>query len=1617
MNTSRPVLTAALAALAALLLSTPAIAGVIPVNNPSFEDPVLAAGTWSNTLNGWSDAGNAAKRFVTHDAGFNNGGNNHLGMEQGWQVWQDFPATVYEPFTIYALRAAAGHRAVGNNTVAGNISRIVFTNTAEVSHDWSDFNAFTGTAAGTFGQMLHRHSTGGSGGRIGTPLRVKLESPGIGRSHFDNIRLTSCGTFTGGDAGEGLDLQGDFQYAVNMGTNGAPGQIGDAVFTADTAAGVTLSNAGAIIDNYSAPNYGATTNDDRLEQAMRSIRHRGTNGNMTVTLGSLQRGRSYKLQLLFVEECCDRAFDVKVNGVTVFEDFRLQDFGVSGAPLVITHSFFATGTTASIVLDGNGITDTTLDRNPTLSAFTLERGFFVTTAANDGAGSLRQALTDAAARAGADVITFNPAVFNGEAADTITLATQLSVTDTAGVTIDASGIAAGVTVSGNNLVRVFHVNSTGPVTLRGLTVARGRDTYGAGCATAGTGLTLLENCTVQGNVATNGSGGLDVDINARLTLVNCTVTGNTASFGGGIAMNSATSTLVMRHCTVAGNTGTFCCGGVVARGSVTVENCIIAGNTGPGGFGPDINLETPTFTRQGVNLIGNNTSVEAIFPAGLPNANGDLAGTSAVLLPARLGPLTNNGGPTMTMMPQPNSPALDRIAASTLTTDQRGLPRVMWGKADIGAVEAGTATCYAWEVREFRRTPATALATLADAEALVADVAATMVTGAPQVFNFHDPQTNPAASGFFNGDTPFVANTAADDNDFVTVGRTFIRITAEDDYTFGFSSDDGARLRVFGATFTSSTRLNAANPANPAHSGDTLSFPGLTGNADTLGVCHLTPGVYPVEFLAWERIGGAYAEVFAARGAKTAVDGSFRLIGDDGSGPLGLGAPAALMVKDDPFTANDGGYTVTDTNGPFAGPWTYNAGAGTWSTAGQAAELGRAPSTALTTPAIPINQMGETRVQFTHRYSFEAGRWDGGQLQVSVNGGAFTAVPDAAFTANGYNGTVLSNSRSALKGQRAFVETSADYATPAFITSSASLGMIQSGDTVQLRFLAAFDTNTSPAPAWEITSVTVDQPGGWGVTVIRNGANSLAAAVNQVLLHWCGTPQTGATTVFAPVINFTDPQAGGGGHGQTQANFPGDTAADDDSFAMGARTTITVPQDGDYTFCILADDSVRFRVKGSRGWTVAGGAAPVALADGFQTNGCCADVFGQVYLQSGTHEVELIFNEIGGAAYVGLWAAPGRLAIFDAQTARYFTPVGTNVTGSSTTFALGVQSGAAVPPVNDNFANAIPLAGAIVSTSGCNVGATLETGEPATAEDELRNSVWWNWTAPATGPVVVDTFGSNFDTFLAVHTGGTLTTLTLVGENDDANAASNSAVNFTATAGTVYRIRVGGFGGTTGSIRLQIGPGPANDSFAAPTALGSPASLFLTGSNLGATAQPGEPQHHGVGNPASGSVWFTWTAPATGDYIIDTIGSDFDTVLAVYSGTALNALTRLVSDDDGGATGNNESRLVLFATAGTTYRIVIDGYDSEARGRFLLNITPIPVITAYSLRNGPADTRIFNLRWRSEPYVIYQVQSSSDLRTWTPVTTCTASEGTETDLDIESIPAATGRLYFRVARQ
>jgi PASTA domain/F5/8 type C domain len=132
----------------------------------------------------------------------------------------------------------------------------------------------------------------------------------------------------------------------------------------------------------------------------------------------------------------------------------------------------------------------------------------------------------------------------------------------------------------------------------------------------------------------------------------------------------------------------------------------------------------------------------------------------------------------------------------------------------------------------------------------------------------------------------------------------------------------------------------------------------------------------------------------------------------------------------------------------------------------------------------------------------------------------------------------------------------------------------------------------------------------------------------------------------------------------------------------------------------------------------------------------------------------------------------------------------------------------AAPPANDEFAAAQTLTGESGTAAGTNVDATAETGEPAHWPTGGGRSAWFSWTAPSDGPVTFETCTADFDTVLAVYTGGSVAALTRVAASDDA-CDFGSRVGFSASAGSQYRIAVDGYRTAVGTFSLAWRRAPA----------------------------------------------------------------------------------------------------------------------------------------------------------------------------------------------------------------
>jgi len=266
-----------------------------------------------------------------------------------------------------------------------------------------------------------------------------------------------------------------------------------------------------------------------------------------------------------------------------------------------------------------------------------------------GAGSLRQAILDVIPGGS---ITFDPTL----SGDVITLNSELLLNK--GVTIDASSLPDGLTISGGGSDRIFRVDASGNLMLRCLTLSSGNGvgavSSGSGGAIYNSGIVTLERCTLNGNTAALNGGAILNTLSATLTITSSTLSGNSSSQNGGAIANFGT--VILESSTLSSNAAVSSGGGIYnpLPASLTLYNTIVAGNT----------------PATCLNIAGN------------WSGNHNLTSGSPML-----GVLSDNGGPTQTMLPLLGSPAIDAGGATVLTIDQRGLARVLKVGLDIGACE------------------------------------------------------------------------------------------------------------------------------------------------------------------------------------------------------------------------------------------------------------------------------------------------------------------------------------------------------------------------------------------------------------------------------------------------------------------------------------------------------------------------------------------------------------------------------------------------------------------------------------------------------------------------------------------------------------------------------------------------------------------------------------------------------------------------------------------------------------------------------------------------------------------------------------------------------------------
>jgi predicted outer membrane repeat protein len=346
--------------------------------------------------------------------------------------------------------------------------------------------------------------------------------------------------------------------------------------------------------------------------------------------------------------------------------------------------------------------------------------YTVTSTADSGSGTLREAMTTALGTVAPDTITFN-------VSGTITLLSALPSISAAGGPLTIDGTGQSVTVNGGGIVQVFHLNAGGQLNLLNLTITNGHlaSNDGGGIYNDQGALAII-NCTFSGNY-TEGYGGGVYNNHGTVVITNSTFAGNTAVYGGGAILNNSSSAVTIANSTFSGNSNSgsypYEGGAINNSGTMIIVNSTFSGNTAASNGGAIINYSSLSVTNStfsgnsatgsggAINngagtaalantIVANSTSggncsgtitnggnnIDDGATCGWGSTDGSMSGT-----PPLLGPLADNGGPTQTMALLAGSPAIDGVTFNAPNfappTDQRGITRPQGPAYDIGAFE------------------------------------------------------------------------------------------------------------------------------------------------------------------------------------------------------------------------------------------------------------------------------------------------------------------------------------------------------------------------------------------------------------------------------------------------------------------------------------------------------------------------------------------------------------------------------------------------------------------------------------------------------------------------------------------------------------------------------------------------------------------------------------------------------------------------------------------------------------------------------------------------------------------------------------------------------------------
>ena len=301
------------------------------------------------------------------------------------------------------------------------------------------------------------------------------------------------------------------------------------------------------------------------------------------------------------------------------------------------------------------------------------------------------------------------------------------------------------------------------------------------------------------------------------------------------------------------------------------------------------------------------------------------------------------------------------------------------------------------------------------------------------------------------------------------------------------------------------------------------------------------------------------------------------------------------------------------------------------------------------------------------------------------------------------------------------------------------------------------------------------------------------------------------------------------------------------------------------------------------------------------------------------------------------------------------TPTRTATVPPNTPTSTRTPTAAMSPPVNDRCSGATNITANsstdVVATTGCTTDAT--DPYPSCSDMSRARSVWHRFTAPSNGRITANTYGSSYHTILSAFTGacGAFTMVPGACNDNTGLSGSLSQISFNATAGTTYYFMVSSYTASGGTLSFNFTFQPATPTATrtptrAPTGTPARPTATPTGSSAvpndlcstattvmslpysattavtAATTSSSDPTPSCGNRSRAKSVWYRYTPTFSRIVTADTFGSNYDTILSLYTGSC-GALQPVLGACNDNANGTLQSRITFTAWAQRTYYFMV----------------------------------------------------------------------------------------------